>query len=189
MKRVILAFLLLGNGFMGAASPPVKVTVQQLLAEPQKFVGKRIDVTGYCHTSNDEVSLAVSKKADEKPSIFTQSFVLQICCRVVLRLGSRRQHIHADSSIRYSSQRVLRAAFWVATLTGMWFFQRWARLIFVILGALVLLSAPFRVHRYSLSASPSFVPIIATVMGLLTGALFAMSFLPPVRDSYAANEA
>jgi hypothetical protein len=80
-------------------------------------------------------------------------------------------------------------AFWLVMLTGMWFFQRWARLIFVILGALALLSAPFRVHRYSLSAPPSFVPIIAAVMVLLTGALLAMSFLPPVRDSYAANEA
>jgi hypothetical protein len=66
MKRLIIAFLLLGSGFIGAASPPVEVTVQQLLAEPQKFGGKRVDVTGYCHISSDEVSLAVSKQADER---------------------------------------------------------------------------------------------------------------------------
>jgi len=68
MSRVVLAIppLLALFGIAFAAEPPLPVTVQQLLATPEKFAGKRIDVTGYCHTSNDEISLAVSKRADEQ---------------------------------------------------------------------------------------------------------------------------
>ena len=70
-------------------------------------------------------------------------------------------------------------------LAGMWFFQRWARLIFVLLLAVALLTSPFRVHRYSLSSPSFFVPTVTVLMLLLTGAILAMSFLPPVRDCFA----
>ncbi len=76
-------------------------------------------------------------------------------------------------------------SFWVAILAGMWFFQRWARLIFVVLLAVALLTSPFRVHHYSLSSPPIFVPTVAVIMLLLTGAILAMSFLPSVRDCFA----
>jgi hypothetical protein len=80
-------------------------------------------------------------------------------------------------------------ALWLTILAGMWFFQRWARLIFVILLAIGLLTSLVRVQRYSLSSPPSFVPVIAVVMLLLTGAIVAMSFLSPVRDCFATKEA
>jgi hypothetical protein len=80
-------------------------------------------------------------------------------------------------------------ALWLTILAGMWFFQRWARLIFVILLVVGLLASLVRVQRYSLSSPPSFVPIIAVVMLLFTGAIVAMSFLPPVRDRFATREA
>ena len=80
-------------------------------------------------------------------------------------------------------------AFWLAMLAGMWFFQRWARLIFVVLFAVGLLTIPFRVHRYSLSSPPSFVAPVGVLMLLLTGVILAMSFLPPVRDCFARKEA
>jgi hypothetical protein len=35
-------------------------------------------------------------------------------------------------------------AFWLTMLAGLWFFQRWARLIFVVLFALALFTRPFR---------------------------------------------
>jgi len=70
----------------------------------------------------------------------------------------------------------------------MLFFQRWARLIFVILLAVALFTSPFRAQHYSLSSPPSFVPVIAAVMLLVTGAIVAMSFLPPVRDCFFAEE-
>jgi hypothetical protein len=79
-------------------------------------------------------------------------------------------------------------AFWLVILTGMWFFQRWARLIFVLLLALALVISPFRVH-YSFSSPPSFTVTVGIFMLLLTGAIVAMSFLPPVRDCFPAKEA
>jgi hypothetical protein len=67
MTRVLLAILLLLVFFGSAWSgeQPLHVTVQLLLITPEKFAGTRVDVTGYCHTSNDEIGLAVSKRADE----------------------------------------------------------------------------------------------------------------------------
>jgi len=79
-------------------------------------------------------------------------------------------------------------ASWVAMLAGMWLFQRWARLMFVVLLAVALLTSPFRVHHYSLSSPPVFVPTVAVLMLLLTTAILAMSFLPPVRDCFARKK-
>ncbi len=77
---------------------------------------------------------------------------------------------------------------WLVILVGMWFFQRWARLIFVLLIVVALVTSPFRAH-YSFSSPPSFVLAIGVFVLLLTGAIVAMSFLPPVRDHFAKNEA
>ena len=80
-------------------------------------------------------------------------------------------------------------AFWLAVLTGMWLFQRWARLIFIVLFAVALLTIPVRVHHFSLSSPPSFVAPMIRLMLLITVAILAMSFLPPVRDCFARKEA
>jgi len=83
----------------------------------------------------------------------------------------------------------IEVAFLLAVLTGMWFFQRWARLIFVVLLAVGMLISLFRVHHYSLSSPPSFVASVGALMLFITGAILAMSFLPPVRDWFASKEA
>jgi len=80
-------------------------------------------------------------------------------------------------------------AAWLTILAGMWFFQRWARLIFVIVLALGLVSSLVRGQRYSLSAPPSFVPVIGVIMLLLTGTVVALSFLPPVRNRFTTKDA
>jgi hypothetical protein len=85
--------------------------------------------------------------------------------------------------------QAIAVAFWLAILLGMWFFQRWARWTFAILLAVALLTSPFRVQRYSLSSPPSFVAPVGVLMLLLTGAIVAMSFLPPVRGFFAMKEA
>jgi hypothetical protein len=80
-------------------------------------------------------------------------------------------------------------ALWLAILFGMWFFQSWARWTFLILLLIALLSSPFLVHRYSLSSPPSFVAPVGVLMLLLTAAIVAMSFLPPVCSCFSAREA
>jgi hypothetical protein len=71
----------------------------------------------------------------------------------------------------------------------MWFFQRWARIVFVPFGASSVLFVPFWVWGYWARSAPPFVPVIGVVMLLATGAILAMSFLPPVRDEFATQEA
>ena len=80
-------------------------------------------------------------------------------------------------------------AFWLVMLVGMWFFQGWARWTFVILLVVALLTSPFQVQRYSLSPPPSFVGPVSIFMLLLTAAIVAMSFLPPVRACFVTKKA
>jgi hypothetical protein len=75
-------------------------------------------------------------------------------------------------------------ALWLIILVGMWFFQGWARWTFAIVLVVALLTSPFRVHRFSLSPPPSFVVPVSLFMLLLTVAIVAMSFLPPVRKLF-----
>jgi hypothetical protein len=70
----------------------------------------------------------------------------------------------------------------------MWFFQRWARLVFAFFFAIAVLIAPFLPHRYSLSAEPSFIAPLSMIMLILTVIILTMSFLPPVRDCFAGKE-
>ncbi len=76
----------------------------------------------------------------------------------------------------------------LAILLGMGFFQRWARLIFVIVLAVGLLTGRSGASVFTISP-PSFVAPVGVFMLLLTGAIVAMSFLPPVRDCFATREA
>jgi hypothetical protein len=75
----------------------------------------------------------------------------------------------------------------LAIHAGLWFFSRWARLLFVLILGLGLVYGAFQSH-YSFSSwstPPSFVLAIWAFMGMLNGVIVAMSFLPPVRDRFA----
>jgi hypothetical protein len=69
-------------------------------------------------------------------------------------------------------------------LIGLWFFRRWARLLFVLALALSVVDSAFWPYR-GLSLPPSFALSISWCVVMLNGAIVAMSFLPPVRDVFA----
>jgi hypothetical protein len=71
-------------------------------------------------------------------------------------------------------------------LIGLWFFRRWARLIFVLALALSVVDSAFWPYR-GLSLSPSFAIAITWCVVMLNGAIIAMSFRPPVRDVFATE--
>ena len=75
-------------------------------------------------------------------------------------------------------------AFLLVILTGLWFFCRWARFIFVLLLAVAVIASPFRAHHF-ISAPSALFATISLLILLLTGAIVTMSFLPPVRDMFA----
>jgi hypothetical protein len=66
-------------------------------------------------------------------------------------------------------------------LTGLWFFRRWARLIFVLVLALAVINGVARPHNW-----PS--PTLTFLAIMLSGAIVAMSFLPPVRYMFANQD-
>ena len=65
MTRVLLPILALVLAFdcALAGEQPLHVTVQQLLATPQKFAGKRVDLTGWYLALNEDSQLFASKRA------------------------------------------------------------------------------------------------------------------------------
>ena len=69
-------------------------------------------------------------------------------------------------------------------LIGLWFYRRWARLIFVLALALSVVDSAFWPY-HDLSLPPSFVIAISWGVVMLNSAIVAMSFLPPVRDVFA----
>ena len=71
-------------------------------------------------------------------------------------------------------------------LAGLWYFRRWARLIFVLALALSVVDAAFWPY-HGLSLSPSFAIAMSWCVVMLNGAIVAMSFLPPVRDVFATQ--
>ena len=52
-----------------AGDPPLKVTVQQLVATPEKFVGKRVEVTGWYSVYVEDSQLYASSRAMSSGSI------------------------------------------------------------------------------------------------------------------------
>src|SRR6516162_6310351 len=71
-------------------------------------------------------------------------------------------------------------------LAGLWFFRRWARLIFVLALALSVIDSAFWPYR-GISLAPSFAMAISWCVVMLNGAIVAMSFLPPIRDVFATQ--
>ena len=69
-------------------------------------------------------------------------------------------------------------------LAGLWYFGRWARLLFVLALVLSVVDTIFWPYR-GLSLSPSFAIAISWCVVMLNGAIVAMSFSPPVRDVFA----
>jgi hypothetical protein len=65
MTRMLLPMVPLVLAFECAVAgeQPLHVTVQQLLATPEKFAGKRVDVTGWYLAINEDSQLYTSKDA------------------------------------------------------------------------------------------------------------------------------
>jgi hypothetical protein len=63
MRIALLLSLVCASATASAGESPGKVTVQQLLAAPQKFVGKRVDVTGWYSVHAEDSQLYASSRA------------------------------------------------------------------------------------------------------------------------------
>ena len=71
-------------------------------------------------------------------------------------------------------------------LAGLWYFRRWARLLFVLALVLSVVDSAFWPYR-GLSLTPSIAIAMSWCVVMLNGAIVTMSFLPPVRDVFATQ--
>ena len=63
MRVFLLLSLVCAVATSLAGEPQLQVTVQQLLATPEKFVGKRVDVTGWYLAVHEDSNLFASERA------------------------------------------------------------------------------------------------------------------------------
>ena len=68
-------------------------------------------------------------------------------------------------------------------LAGLWYFLRWARLLFVLALVVSVIDSAFWPY-HGISLSPSFAIAISWCVVILNGAIVAMSFLAPIRDVF-----
>jgi hypothetical protein len=68
-------------------------------------------------------------------------------------------------------------------LAGLWYFRRWARLLFVLALVVSVVDSVFWPYR-GISLTPSFAIAISWCVVILNGAIVAISFLRPVRDVF-----
>ncbi len=78
-------------------------------------------------------------------------------------------------------------AFLLVILTGLWFFHRWARFLFVLLLAIAVLYSTLRPRHIYLGLPSSAFSMISLLILMLTAAIVTMSFLPPVRERFATQ--
>jgi hypothetical protein len=95
MKRTcaLLSSLFLAATLAGAEQPPLKATVQQLLVTPKKFVGKRVDVTGYYRLGMEDSSLLADERAAKQPWSTDNSIWLD------LEIWDPRYHPHRSPNV------------------------------------------------------------------------------------------
>jgi len=99
-----------------------------------------------------------------------------------------RRHVSFSLLHPYASLFAHAAAEFIllVILIGLWYFRRWARLLFVLALALSIVDAAFWPY-HGLSLPSSFVFVISWCVVMLNGAIVAMCFLPPVRDVFATR--
>jgi hypothetical protein len=125
-------------------------------------------------------------------SIFRAAVLVRACWWVLewlfgwvpLRQDDEFSSLHPYAEVFIQAAAI---AIVLAPYAGLWFFRRWARVLFVLIIGFGLLYGAFQA-RHSLSSwssPPLFVLAIMGFMVMLNGVIVAMSFLPPVRDRFA----
>ena len=87
-------------------------------------------------------------------------------------------HPHASLFVYAAAEFAL-----LVILAGLWYFYRWARLLFVLALVFSVVDGIFWPYR-GLSLTPSFAIAMSWCVVMLNGAIVAMSFLSPVRDVF-----
>ena len=107
MKRAVVVVLLLSLRWINADPPPVKVTVAQLLATPEKFDGKRVDVTGYYRGGLEERSLLADAQAAQEKWTTTNSIWLECAFWLPMRSPLPRDSMSWPEEVEGRTVRVV----------------------------------------------------------------------------------
>jgi len=127
MRREALSTLLIVACFVSAAvsaDQPLHVTVRQLLATPEKFAGKRVDVTGFYRAgTEDSCLLACAHCADDEVRT-EKSIWVEHCSGPAYE----RRRVRIIGTFRYQPNPILGASVsYERRLRGFGCYNIWAR--------------------------------------------------------------
>ena len=133
MQRIALTIvsILCLHSQLGAAEQPVRVTIHQLLATPEKFHGRRVAVTGYHNTSPEESSLFASERDAREHWDPANSIWLDSTTFHPARSDSLDHRVvHVIGTFRYEPRPILgKSVPYAQRYRGFGSYRMWARAI------------------------------------------------------------
>ena len=121
--------------------------------------------------------------------VFQTALVVRFALGIVGTLGARALQTRTISSLPPTAAFALDAVFWgidFVAAAGMWYFRRWARILYIVLIALFVIA--LLVRPGPLVGSTTFFGL-DIIQYILDGVVITMAFLPPVAGLFAKRKA
>ena len=121
--------------------------------------------------------------------VFRVALVVRFALGIIGTVATRSLHIGPTSELPPAAAFALDAAFWAidfAAVAGMWYFRRWARILYIVLIALFVIALLFRPGP--LVGSTTFFGL-DIIQYILVGVVITMAFLPPLAGLFAKRKA
>jgi hypothetical protein len=121
--------------------------------------------------------------------VFRAAIVLQFALSIVGTLGARALQIRAPSSLSPAAVFAFDLLFWgidFAAAVGMWYFRRWAVILYIGLIAAFIIGLFLRPEPFV--GSTAFFGLYI-IQKILNGVVITMAFLPPLGDLFTKRKA
>jgi hypothetical protein len=121
--------------------------------------------------------------------VFRTALVVRLALGIVGTLGARALYMRTTSSLPPTAAFALDAVLWgidFAAAAGMWYFRRWARILYIVLIALFVIS--LLVRPGPLVGSTTFFGLYI-IQNILDGVVITMALLPPLAGLFAKRKA
>jgi hypothetical protein len=121
--------------------------------------------------------------------VFRVALVVRFALGIIGTLAARSLHRGPISALPPAAAFALDAVFWgidFAAVAGMWYFRRWARILYIVLIALFVTALLLRPGP--LVGSTTFFGL-DIIQYILAGVVITMVFLPPLAGLFAKRKA
>jgi hypothetical protein len=121
--------------------------------------------------------------------VFRVALIVRFVLGVIGTVATRSHPTGPPSDLPIAAAFALDALFWgidFAAVAGMWYFRRWARILYIVLIAMLVILLLFRPGPLVGSTTGFGLEIIQYI---LDGVVITMAFLPPLAELFAKRKA